>query len=120
MLQELDECLIQQATIAKIDRPSPYNLEMLRRWLDSSTKGKGFLVGLEEETWKEIHSHDFLAIPRPEKDVELDRLSKMFLGPLVAFYHTLVGRYYKVIQRLPQYWSILENTKDLLSQLLSH
>lgn len=74
MLQELDECLIQQATIAKIDRPSPYNLEMLRRWLDSSTKGKGFLVGLEEETWKEIHSHDFLAIPRPEKDVELDRL----------------------------------------------
>ena len=91
-----DECLIQQATIAKISQPTPYDLEMLRRWLEHSKMGKGFLLGLEEETWKKAHDYDFLAMPRPDGDVELDRLSKIFLGPLVALYHTLVGRFYKV------------------------
>jgi hypothetical protein len=72
---------------------------MLRRWLDNKTLGKKFLVGLEEKTWDESHDHDFLAIPRPDGEVEQDRLSKIFLGRMVELYHITVGRFYKVGNR---------------------
>lgn len=96
MFDMVDDCLIQQATIAKIDRPLAYNLKMLRRWLSHSTYGRSFLIGLEDETWDVKYDKDFIAIPRPASEVERDTLSQLFLGPVLETYHNLLGRFHKV------------------------
>lgn len=91
-----DKCLIQQAKIAKIERPLAYNLKMLRRWLSNSTYGDSFLVGLEQHTWDQSYDNDFIAIPRPDSEMERDTLSRLFLGPLLEFYHNVFGRFHMV------------------------
>lgn len=94
--QPTDECLIQQATISKLEQPSPYNIEMLRRWLDHPRTGGKFLYDIEANTWSGVNDGDFLAIPRPDGEVEKDGLSRLFLGKMVDVYHRSVGRLYKV------------------------
>ena len=96
MLQVADDCLIQQATIAKLERPSSYNLKMLRRWLDHSSYGNSFLYGLEKHAWDDQYKHDLISIPKSDTEANKDWLSRLFLGSLLDHYHKLVGRHYKV------------------------
>ena len=96
MLLVADECLIQQATIAKLERPSSYDLMMLRRWLDHSSYGNSFLYGLEKHAWDDNYKHDLVSIPKSDREANRDLLSRLFLGSLQNHYHKLIGRHYKV------------------------
>lgn len=39
---------------------------------------------------------DFIAVPRPNSEVERDSLSQLFLGPIIEINHNLLGRLHKV------------------------
>ena len=91
-----DDCLIQQSTLAKVERPSAYDLKMLRRWLSNSAYGDSFLLELESDTWDSKHDKDFIATPRPDRDLQKDAFSRFALGPFLELYHTRFGRLYKV------------------------
>ena len=90
------KCLIQQAQIAKLEKPFPYDLKMLRRWLSHPEHGNVFLVGSEARTWDEAYTKDFVVIPRPDGELERDALSRLFLGPFVQYFHNLLGRFFVV------------------------
>ena len=96
MLLVVDGCIIQQAMIAKLERPSSYNLTMLRRWLDHPSYGNSFLYGLERHAWDERYKHDLVSIPNSDMQANKDLLSSLFLGSLQEHYHKLIGRHYKV------------------------
>ena len=96
MLGIADECLVQQATIAKLERSSSYNLKILRRWLDHSSYGNSFLYGLERYAWDNDYKHDLVSIPKSDMETNKDLLSRLFLGSLQDHYHNLIGRHYKV------------------------
>ena len=97
-----DDCLIQQSTLAKIERPSAYDLKMLRRWLSHSEYGNSFLLELESYTWDNKYDKDFLATPRPGRDLQKDALSRFVLGPFLELYHKRFGRLYKVSKDGPR------------------
>ena len=96
LIVALDDCLIQQATIAKIEAPLPNDLKMLRRWLSHPKMGNDFLYGHEAKVWNETYDHDFIAMPRPEGEIERDGLSRLFLDQMVDLWQRGVGRFYKV------------------------
>ena len=82
--------------IAKLERPSSYNLMMLRRWLDHSSYGNSFLYGLEKHAWDENYKHDLVSLPRSDTQTNKDLLSRLFFGSFPNHYHKLIGRHYKV------------------------
>ncbi|MCJ1277853.1 hypothetical protein MMC21_005667 [Puttea exsequens] len=68
---------------------------MLRRWLSHPKMGNDFLYGHEAKVWNETYDHDFIAMPRPEGEIERDGLSRLFLDQMVDLWQRGVGRFYK-------------------------
>ena len=112
-----DDCVIQQAKIAKLEQPLAYNLKMLRRWLSHPAYGDSFLLELESQTWEKMYDKDLITIPKPDVKLQNDALSRFVMGPLVELYHVFVGRLYKVkkeafSQALASIWRCLAGLLD--------
>jgi len=101
----IDDCLLQQANIAKLDRATKNDQKWLRVWLQHQKGGKGFLEGCEYRAYDELENQDLISISsRPSNDkfmrwLEMSliphlptRLRKMMLEPMAGSEETGIGR----------------------------
>lgn len=66
--REIDEALLRQAKIQELQQPSPYDLNILTRWLEHEKGGNNFLNGFEDLPWTEERSSDLIALSRRDQD----------------------------------------------------
>ena len=65
----IDDCLLQQANIAKLDRATKNDQKWLRVWLQHQKGGKSFLEGCEYRAYDELENQDLISISsRPSND----------------------------------------------------
>ncbi|THY21631.1 hypothetical protein D6D01_06571 [Aureobasidium pullulans] len=63
-----DEALLRQAKIQELQQPSPYDLNILTRWLEHEKGGNNFLNGFEDLPWTEERSSDLIALSKRDQD----------------------------------------------------
>ncbi|THY73833.1 hypothetical protein D6C95_10124 [Aureobasidium pullulans] len=66
--REIDEALLRQAKIQELQQPSPYDLNILTRWLEHEKGGNNFLNRFEDLPWTEERSSDLIALSKRDQD----------------------------------------------------
>jgi hypothetical protein len=93
-MSSLDDALLKQASLARLQQPRQYDLEFLRSWFRRPGMGSFPLLGLDRDAWDTKTEGDLVAIkPRQAPDV----FSKWFTEYLVPRYHHIIGKKFKVI-----------------------
>lgn len=85
----LDEALLVQSQISKLDKAEKCNLEILRDWLCKERGGDGFLSGLESKAWNEEATADLIALSAQQ--YEGDRFTQWLANTVIPRFHHLVG-----------------------------
>ncbi|THV69644.1 hypothetical protein D6D29_10006 [Aureobasidium pullulans] len=67
-LKDYNEALLRQAKIQELQQPSPYDLNILTRWLEHEKGGNNFLNGFEDLPWTEERSSDLIALSKRDQD----------------------------------------------------
>ncbi|KEQ89197.1 hypothetical protein M438DRAFT_330217 [Aureobasidium pullulans EXF-150] len=67
-LKDYNETLLRQAKIQELQQPSPYDLNILTRWLEHEKGGNNFLNGFEDLPWTEERSSDLIALSKRDQD----------------------------------------------------
>jgi len=76
-----DDCLLQQASIAKLDRANKNDQKWLRVWLQHNEGGKSFLEGCEYRAYDEVERPDLISISSRPSDDRFTRWLEMSLIP---------------------------------------
>jgi hypothetical protein len=76
-----DNCLLQQAKIAKLDRANEHDLKWLIHWLQHHEGGKGFLDGWEFKACDEKELPDLISIRSRASTDRFTRWLEMRLIP---------------------------------------
>ncbi|KAF2097314.1 hypothetical protein NA57DRAFT_77566 [Rhizodiscina lignyota] len=61
-LKEYNVALLHQAELHSLPRPTPYDLELVQRWLKHPEGGKDFLKGFESDTWQNENATDLVTV----------------------------------------------------------
>ncbi|KAL9104874.1 MAG: hypothetical protein Q9187_008853, partial [Circinaria calcarea] len=89
LIDSLDQALLVQSRISKLDKAEKCNLEILRDWLSKEGCGDGFLSGLESKAWNEEASADLIALSTQPH--EGDRFTQWLANTVIPRFHQLVG-----------------------------
>ncbi|KAL8767083.1 MAG: hypothetical protein Q9209_006310 [Squamulea sp. 1 TL-2023] len=87
-----DGALLQYASLRKVARPTPNDVECLRGWLERENGGNNFLQGREDGIWKS--NNDFISLDPIQSDK--DMLTYAVTEIIVPWYHNRWGYRSKV------------------------
>ena len=90
--ETLDDALLRYASVARLEKPSDRNSDLLREWLDRPEGGDFFLRGREAEIWD--NKTDLVALSQSE--IGKDCLSRWISDLLIPWYHEIWGHRTKV------------------------
>jgi hypothetical protein len=90
----MDDAVLKQASLARLEQPRKYDLDFLRSWFRRPGMGSFPLLGLDRDSWEPKNEADLIAIrPRAAPDI----FSKWFTEGVVPFYHRVIGEKVKVL-----------------------
>ncbi|KAH8591691.1 hypothetical protein B0O99DRAFT_718993 [Bisporella sp. PMI_857] len=96
-LEEYNDALLKQASLARLEKPRPYDLAFLRSWFQRPGMGSFPLLGMDRDAWDMKTEDDLVAIkPRAAPDA----FSRWFTEHLVPKYHHILGK--KFQESLPK------------------
>lgn len=91
-LDQYNDALLKQTSLAKLEQPRQYDLDFLRNWFRRPGMGSFPLLGIDRDAWDTKNESDLIAIkPRDAPDI----FSKWFTEYLVPRYHHAFGKRFK-------------------------
>jgi len=90
-----DNALLQQVELSKLRRPSPHNLEVIRKWLQWPEYGNFFLRGIEAEVWEEANATDLVALSESQREQHI--FSRWYSEKFLAYFHRCLGYRFRVM-----------------------
>ncbi|KUJ08802.1 uncharacterized protein LY89DRAFT_788704 [Mollisia scopiformis] len=91
-LDQYNDELLKQASLAKLEQPRKYDLTFLRSWFQRPGMGSFPLLGIDRGAWDTDNENDLVAIkPRAPPDM----FSRWFTEDVVPHYHHIFGKTFK-------------------------
>lgn len=91
--------MIQVSQISALSPPTQPNLDVLHDWLKGPKYGKGFLKGVESQTWDlEKGRADYVTLSN--KQVEQDILTRWIYKIVPGTLHPCCGRRFKAVENI--------------------
>jgi hypothetical protein len=92
-LAAIDEAVLQQAELAKLQKPNPRDLRFLKEWLDRPDMGGVYLTGQDSDVWEDPDRFDLIAVKARRTE---SILSSWMSDRIVNWYHSHIGRHLQV------------------------
>jgi hypothetical protein len=89
----VDDTLLKQAAMARLQSPKSHDLDMLRSWFERPGMGAFPLLGMDRMSWSKDYENDLAAILPREKP---DLFSEWFTEKLIPAFHHRIGSKFKV------------------------
>lgn len=112
----LDSALVQVSQIFALSPPAQSNLDVLHEWLERPKYGKGFLKGVESQTWDlEKGRADYVTLSN--KQVEQDILTRWIYKLVPGTLHQCCGhRFKKAVENIDAGDDLFEYNDSHLSR----
>lgn len=79
--------------MAAKESPNPYDLRFFRSWLERPKMGNFPILGPDQFVWDIGNEADLIAVHRRKGK---DLLTRWFIDRVVPYFHSLIGRHFKV------------------------